>query len=87
MLQYNSEGFCFQKKKILYMDVSFFCAFILHSDLKQKLILSWEPREKREDMHEPADNEYTAVGILLDNVGQTCGVHVSERCRLNPPLS
>lgn len=38
-------------------------------------------------MHELVDNESTAAGILLDNVGQTCGVHVSQQCRLNPPLS
>lgn len=52
-------------------------SYIKDKQDKQKLILVWEPREKREDMDKLVDNEYTAVGILLDNVGQTCGVHVS----------
>lgn len=36
-------------------------------------------------MHELVDNEYTAVFIVSDNVGQTCGVHVRQRCRLKSP--
>lgn len=37
------------------------------------------------NMQELVNNGYAAVGRLLENVGQTCGVHVSSRCRLNPP--
>lgn len=84
MLQCNSQGFCFQKKINVERRRLVWCVYILHSDLKQKRILVWEPRV---NMHEPADNEYTAVGILSDNVGQTSGVHVGRGFRLNPPLS
>lgn len=50
------------------------CAFILHSDLKQRL---GAQRQTRKDTHKLVNNQCTAVGVLLDNVGQTCGVHVS----------
>lgn len=60
------------------------CAFIPHSDLKQRL---GAQRQTRKDVHTLVNNQCTAAGVLLDNVGQTCGLHVSQRCRLNPPLS
>lgn len=43
-------------------------------DLKQRL---GAQRRTRKDVHKLVNNQCTAVGVLLDNVGQTCGVHVS----------
>lgn len=77
-MQYD-QGSCFQKNKVYKKDVSsaFAFAFVLHSDLKPKLNMVWEPRERSEDVLKLVDNEYAAVAVLLDNVGQMCGVHVS----------
>lgn len=50
-------------------------AFILHSDLKRRL---GAQRHTRKDVHKLVNNQCTAVGVLLDNVGQTCGVHTSD---------
>lgn len=43
------------------------------SDLKRRL---GAQRQTRKDVHKLVNNQCTAVGVLLDNVGQTCGVHV-----------
>lgn len=70
----TARAFVSRRRKYIERDIFFLCINTSHWPKTKAAPGLGAQREKR---RYALDNEYTAVGILLDNVGQTCGVHVS----------